>query len=176
MLRVTASHGTLGKSGETAGGGIYTRKGPTPPHRPLSFHETIRSRRYHHGSLRGWIARIGSIRPQAPFVSVTALPLLVSAAPRREGVEAPFIFLGPAVDIRQSFLSCRARKASQGFRIEFRTTCRAARVRYQRRRSISAARFLVNARRQHGRNNIDPLKHHAREKSWGKDERRESKR
>jgi len=120
---------------EVGGGGwrsLYTR---ICNRRPV-FHETIRNDRAginHRGSLRGWIARIGSIRPRTPLVSLAASNSSASLFPlgrstRREGVEAHrlFLFFLPsllqAVDVRQSFFSCcaRARRASQGFRIEFR--------------------------------------------------------
>lgn len=68
-------------------------------------------------------------------------------------------FWEPAVDIRQSFFSCRARKASQGFRIEFRTPLPPFATDVSS--FYARLRSLINTRvawRASGRNNIDPLK------------------
>lgn len=155
MLRVTASHGTLGKNGRDE---RWRRRRAIFIHSGALLHETIRNNReginHRAVSLRRWMDRADRINSnaRAPFVSISQpSPLSIDAPGRRGGtVYFPFFFRGPRRRYSTIvFLLPRAGKASQGFRIEFR-------ARYRRRIFLCPA---TSPRKTMGlgRNNIDPL-------------------
>lgn len=133
----------------------------------------IEMRRHHRGSFRGWIARIRSIRPRAPFVSVAAFfslppsPLSLPcrsykssglAAPRRRGRTVYFFGNLPSIsDNRSSPADAREKGIA---RIPDRIPLPPFATDASSFQRCARSRPLLNTPpwRFAGRNNIDPLK------------------